>query len=71
MRWPWQREETAEGETVADVTEAAEARRRAEEALAHAHDRTEEIDKVVAKSRWHRRDNHFARLIIDTFRGGE
>jgi hypothetical protein len=52
-----------------DAEEAAEARRRAEEALLAARRQTGEIRRVAAHSQRHLRINHFAQLIDETFRG--
>lgn len=70
MRWPWRTKDTTGDEVKVDIAEAVDARRRAEEALERAQDRTEEIRQETEKSRWHLKDNHFAQLIIETFREG-
>ena len=68
MRWPWARIKKSE-QPKSDVAEAVNARQKAEAALTEAHEQTEEIERVVAQSRWNRRDNHFADLIAKSFRG--
>lgn len=70
MRWPWSRTPKPKADPMpGDVAEASEARRRAEEALARAREQTGEVRRVAEQSRRHRRTNHFAELIAETFRG--
>lgn len=71
MRWPWKRSTAPLGEPQTDIAEAAQARRKAEEALAKAHHQSGEVDRVVARSKWNRRDDHFAELVARTFQGGK
>jgi hypothetical protein len=52
-----------------DAEEAAEARRRAEEELARTKEQTSEICQVVDALRKHRRQNHFAELLGQSFGG--
>jgi hypothetical protein len=70
MRWPWiSRRQAADSVPDDDVEDAAAARRRAEAALRAAKDRTTEIRAVTDRALHHRRVNHFAQLISETFRG--
>lgn len=69
MRWPWSPRQPASKTAPDDAEEAAAARRRAEEALAAAKEQTGEVRRVADAMRHHRRVNHFAELIGDTFRG--
>jgi hypothetical protein len=71
MRWPWQPKvpETSKAPVSRDVQEAVEARRRAEQSLKKAIDRTGEVQEVTSKIKQHRRVNHFAALIAETFKG--
>lgn len=69
MRWPWCRREDDVPAVSDDAAEASEARRCAELALELSKERSDEIREVAAMARSHRRVNHFAQLIDDTFRG--
>jgi hypothetical protein len=72
MRWPWSTRRQDEAEPVPDDTDEAEAaRRRAEQALLEAKSQTGEIRAVRDRSVGHRRVNHFAQLISETFRGAQ
>jgi hypothetical protein len=69
MRWPWTSREPVADPVPDDSEEAAAARRRAEQALLEAKQQTGEIRAVRDRSVGHRRANHFAQLITETFRG--
>lgn len=69
MRWPWSNRNQQAEPVPDDVEEATRARRRAEEALEAAKEQTGEVCRVAAEMRQHRRVNHFAELIGETFRG--
>lgn len=69
MRWPWSQEPDCAPEVSDDAAEATQARVDAEAALERTKGRSEEIAAVAAASRTHRRVNHFAQLIEDTFGG--
>lgn len=71
MRWPWtRRERRAPCPPVSDDSqEAAQARIQAEAALMQAKQRSGEVRQVASQSRQHRRVNHFAELIAETFKG--
>lgn len=70
MRWPWSRRNESGPPVSDDVDEAVDARRCAEEALERTKGQSEEISAVAERARLHRRVNHFAELIGETFRGG-
>lgn len=69
MRWPWNRPKPQPTPPADDTAEASEARRRAEQALRQDRARSGEVRRVADQSRRHRRVNHFAELIDETFRG--
>jgi ElaB/YqjD/DUF883 family membrane-anchored ribosome-binding protein len=70
MRWPWGTGQPAAESAPDDAAEAAEARRRAEQALREAKAQTGEIRAVRDRAVHHQRVNHFAELISETFWGG-
>lgn len=72
MRLPWPRRPPAP--TVrpsGDTDEAVQARRRAEEDLRRTHEQTAQVRELAEQLRRHRRVNHFAELITQSFEGGQ
>lgn len=69
MRWPWTSRKPLADPESDDSAEAAAARRRAEAALLEAKQQTGEIRAERDRALQHRRVNHFAQLISETFRG--
>lgn len=69
MRWPWSPKLPRPQPTSDDVADAVASRRRAEKALASDRERSGEVHSVAAASRRNGAVNHFAELIIETFRG--
>lgn len=70
MRWPWHQRRPAPAETPSgDVLDAAEARRRAEEALQRTQEQTPEVRALAEQLRHHRRVNHFAELFGKSLEG--
>lgn len=68
MNWPWSTPAKQTPMPDSDIDEATAARRRAEDALRYTREVSGEIKRVTDRSATHRRSNHFAQLIADTFR---
>jgi hypothetical protein len=68
MRWPWSTPAKESPVPDNDINEAIVARRRAEAALRRTEEISGEIRRVTDRSAKHRRGNHFAQLIAETFR---
>jgi len=70
MRWPWWKRRNPDRLPASDDAEqAAEARLNAEEQLLRARRRAPEVREIAEQLRQHRRVNHFAELLGQSFGG--